>query len=104
NALPGGRINRMCDIAVFTVCRLAARHRDEKALLALDHLNIMYYKLLIDRDGYDRFHLSFFCYFPYSYICYIHGKFPPFSASYASCQITYLSFFSITILMPSSPQ
>ena len=55
----GGRIDRMCDIPIFSVRCLFARHCNEQSLFSLDHLDIMYDEFIIQCNGYDSLHLSF---------------------------------------------
>ena len=75
--VPRTRIDRMCDVPVFPIRRLTARHCNEKALLSLDHLNVMHYKLVIQRNGNNRFHLAFLCNFSNPNICYLHSNYAP---------------------------
>ncbi len=66
----------MSDIAVGAVCSLSARHRDEEPLFSLNDLNIVYQKLIVQRNGNDRFHPPILCNFPYSYVGYRHTSIP----------------------------
>ena len=88
----------MGDIAVFPICAALARHRDEQSFISLYYFDIMHHKLVIHGNGYNRFHFTFFGNFPNPYVGNRHNLFP------LAFQIMYLSFFSITILISSSPR
>ena len=57
NAVSGLRLDRMCNIAVFAIRCLFARHRNKQTLLAIHNFDIMQNKLIINRDRNDRLHL-----------------------------------------------
>lgn len=70
--LSGGRIDGMCDIPVFSVRCLLARHCNEQSLFTFDHLDIMYDEFIIQCNGYDSFHLAFLGDLTNTYICNLH--------------------------------
>lgn len=82
NAVPGRGINRMGYIPVFPVAGLLAGHGNKQPLVALYDLDIMHHEFIIQCNGNNRLHLSFFGYFPHSYICDLH--IPSHSAAYAA--------------------
>ena len=71
----------MGNVAVFTVCCLAAWHGDEQSLFAFNDFDIVDHELIVQGNGNDRFHFPFFLHPSYSHVCYLHAlillPFPP---------------------------
>ena len=50
----------MSDVPVFAVRCLTARHGNKEPFLTLDHLDVMYDKLIVYRNGNHCLHFALF--------------------------------------------
>lgn len=75
NPFPRFGIDWMRDITILIIHRSTAWHRDKESLFALNDFNIVYYKLIIKRDGNDCLHLPLFSHLAYTYISYLHAMY-----------------------------
>src|SRR5699024_667090 len=111
NPLPRGGVDRMCDITVFAVQCLLARHRDKKSFFSFADLDIVNNELVVDRDRYHGFQIPFFRNFANTYICDLHipgllsllHYFPGPVLISQNTHNAYRSFFSTTTFTPFSP-